>query len=346
MAGHEWRGQVTSPRLLRPVPRSVANHSSRPQGTWQSNHEYVVFAVSRSRRSGLRRTMKDGQHAQQPPQRALIITADDFGLHPRVNEAVERAHQHGVLKAASLMVGAPAARDAVERARRLPQLRVGLHLVLADGAPVLPPRSIPALVDAQGRFGGNMVRDGVRFFFLPQVRRQLAMEIRAQFEAFAKTGLPLDHVNTHKHFHLHPTVLSLSLEIGRDYGMKAIRLPFEARSPFWLMPWIGLVRSRLERAGIAHNDYVVGIAGTGQMDEAAMLEALAALPRGVGEIYCHPATADDSALTPAMHAYRHGDELAALLSPRVAEAIAAAGARCGGFADVFSDAFQQRISTS
>jgi len=77
-----------------------------------------------------------------------------------------------------------------------------------------------------------------------------------------------------------------------------------------------------------------------------MLEALAALPRGVGEIYCHPATADDSALTPAMHAYRHGDELAALLSPRVAEAIAAAGARCGGFADVFSDAFQQRISTS
>ena len=38
-----------------------------------------------------------------------------------------------VLAATSLMVGADAAADAVERARRLPDLRVGLHLVLADG---------------------------------------------------------------------------------------------------------------------------------------------------------------------------------------------------------------------
>jgi predicted glycoside hydrolase/deacetylase ChbG (UPF0249 family) len=53
-------------------------------------------------------------------QRTLIFTADDSGLHDRVNEAVERAHLHGVLTAASLMVAAPAARDAVARARRLP----------------------------------------------------------------------------------------------------------------------------------------------------------------------------------------------------------------------------------
>ena len=284
--------------------------------------------------------MTDRHRGHPPLQRALIITADDFGLDPRVNEAVERAHLHGVLTAASLMVAAPAARDAVERARRLPDLRVGLHLVLADGASILPHSAIPALVDAEGRFGGNMVRDGFRFFFLRHVREQLALEIRAQFDAFAKTGLPLDHVNTHKHFHLHPTVLSLMLDIGREYGMKAVRLPFEPHAPFWLRPWMALVRARLDRAGVAHNDYVVGIAGTGQMDEAAMLDALASLPGGVGEIYCHPASADGGALTPAMHAYRHADELAALLSPRVAEAIAAAGATCGGFADVFSEPVQ------
>jgi predicted glycoside hydrolase/deacetylase ChbG (UPF0249 family) len=63
----------------------------------------------------------------------LIVTADDFGLHESVNEAVEQASQAGVLTAASLMVGAPAAADAVRRARKLPHLRVGLHLVLADG---------------------------------------------------------------------------------------------------------------------------------------------------------------------------------------------------------------------
>ncbi|HEX3381491.1 MAG TPA: hopanoid biosynthesis-associated protein HpnK, partial [Paraburkholderia sp.] len=168
--------------------------------------------------------------------RGLIVTADDFGLHQRVNQAVEWAHRDGVLSAASLMIGAPAVRDAVARARELPQLRVGLHLVLADGAALIPRAAIRALLDEHGRFGDNMVRDGVRFFFLPHVRKQLAREIRAQFDAFAQTGLTLDHVNTHKHFHLHPTVLGLILAIGSEYGMKAMRLPFEANAPLWLKP--------------------------------------------------------------------------------------------------------------
>ncbi|RKR45802.1 hopanoid biosynthesis-associated protein HpnK [Paraburkholderia sp. BL17N1] len=266
--------------------------------------------------------------------RALIVTADDFGLHARVNLAVERAHRDGVLSAASLMIGAPAASDAVARARALPRLRVGLHLVLADGDALAPRAAIAALLDEHGRFGDNMVRDGVRFFFLPHVRKQLAREIRAQFDAFAQTGLTLDHVNTHKHFHLHPTVLGLILEIGREYGMKAMRLPFEANAPLWLRPWIAQVKARLDRAGIAHNDYVVGIADSGRMDEAAWLAALADLPHGVGEIYCHPAVAGERALSDGMKMYRHEDELRALLSPKVAMAIRAAGVRVGGFGDV------------
>jgi hopanoid biosynthesis associated protein HpnK len=276
--------------------------------------------------------MESGKR-EQP--RGLIITADDFGLHQRVNLAIEHAHRNGVLRTASLMVGAPAANDALARARTLPELRVGLHLVLADGAAMAPRGQVAALLDEHGRFGSNMVREGVRFFFLPHVRRQLAHEIRAQFEAFAATGLPLDHVNTHKHFHLHPTVLGLILQIGRDYGMKAMRLPFEANAPLWLRPWIAQVKARLERAGIAHNDYVVGIAASGRMDEAAWLAALADLPRGVGEIYCHPALAG-AALSDGMRDYRHADELQALLSPRVAAAIRALDTRVGGFADVFA----------
>ncbi|KWR90739.1 hypothetical protein RM96_07445 [Cupriavidus sp. IDO] len=270
------------------------------------------------------------------PVRALIITADDFGLHTAVNEAVELAHREGVLNAASLMVGAPAANDAVARARRLPSLRVGLHVVLADGPATLPPAQIPDLVDAQGRFGSAMARDGCRFFFLPHVRRQLAAEIRAQFEAFAATGLPLDHVNTHKHFHLHPTVLSLILSIGREYGLRAMRLPRETGAPLLLRPWLALLRRRLERAGIAHNDYVVGIAHSGGMDEAVLLEALARLPGGVGEIYLHPAVISGAHIAPSMDGYRHADELAALLSPRVRAALDIATRRRGGFADVLA----------
>jgi hopanoid biosynthesis associated protein HpnK len=275
----------------------------------------------------------------------LIITADDFGLHEAVNRAVEQAAREGVLTTASLMVGAPAAAHAVRIARELPRLAVGLHLVLADGWSVLPQRDIPALVDAQGRFGNNMVRDGVRFFALPAVRRQLEAEIRAQFQAFADTGLPLDHVNAHKHFHLHPTLLEMLLRIGGEFGATAVRLP---REPAWvarraagaltgpavaglLAPWLAIMRRRLRAAGIAHNDYVFGMSDSGSMDEGRLLEALQRLPQGVTEIYLHPAAQSGAAIAPSMTGYRHADELAALLSPRVRAAITACGAETGGF---------------
>jgi hopanoid biosynthesis associated protein HpnK len=268
---------------------------------------------------------------QPSAPRGLIVTADDFGLHEAINEAVERAHRDGVLTAASLMIGAPAASDAIARARRMPNLRVGLHIVLADGPAVLPRTQIPDLVDAAGRFGDAMARDGFRFFLLPRVRRQLALEIEAQFALFQASGLSLDHVNAHKHFHIHPTVLSLILAQRRRFGFPAIRLPASADPPLFLRPWLAMLRRRLERAGIAHNDQVFGIDETGAMDEAALLGALARLPGGVTEIYSHPAT--QSGITPSMASYRPTDELAALLSPRVRAAMEDLGLKRGGFSD-------------
>ena len=155
----------------------------------------------------------------------LIVTGDDFGLALPVNEAIEVAHRDGILTAASLMVSGQAAADAVERARRLPTLRVGLHVVLVQGRPVLPPEKVPDLVGESGEFGARLVRAGFRFFFLPAVRRQLEAEIRAQFAAFRETGLALDHANGHSHMQLHPTVMALIIRVGREFGLRAVRVP-------------------------------------------------------------------------------------------------------------------------
>ncbi|MGH7029235.1 MAG: hopanoid biosynthesis-associated protein HpnK, partial [Stellaceae bacterium] len=248
-----------------------------------------------------------------------MVCADDFGLDPAVNEAVEEAHRHGILSTASLMVGAPAAADAVARARGLPGLRVGLHLVLVDGRPMLPPAEIAALVGGDGEFDRNMARAGLRFLLLPQARHQLAREIRAQFEAFHATGLALDHVNAHKHFHLHPSIAALILAIGRDYGMKAVRVPAEPvaalrrafpgeRYPTPLYrPWVERLRRRLRRAGLTVNDHVFGLAWSGGMTEDRVWRLLPQLPDGVSEIYFHPAARRTPALVAAMPGYRHCD---------------------------------------
>jgi len=250
------------------------------------------------------------------------------------------------------MVGAPAAADAVARARALPSLRVGLHVVLVDGRSVLPPAEIPDLVGADGAFSNAQARAGFAFFFRPLVRRQLAREIRAQFEAFGATGLALDHVNAHKHMHLHPTVARLIVEIGRDHGLRAMRLPYEPSAPLrgaephtpdhlgarLLRLWTGTLRWRLRRAGIRANDQTFGLAWTGAVTERRVLGLLEHLPDGVSELYCHPADARVPALEAEMPGYRHVDELAALTSPAVRQRVVALGVRLISFDDLAADA--------
>src|SRR5580658_9396938 len=130
------------------------------------------------------------------------------------------------------MIGAPAAADAIARARRLPTLRVGLHLVLVEGRPVLPPAAVSRLVREDGWLRCDMARVGALIAASREARRQLAAEITAQFAAFRDAGLELDHCNAHKHFHLHPLVGRLVAEIGGRFGLRAVRVPLE---PAWAL---------------------------------------------------------------------------------------------------------------
>ncbi len=160
-------------------------------------------------------------------RRRVILNADDFGLSPAVNAAVERAHREGVLTAASLMVGERAAPEAVDIARRNPGLAVGLHLTLADGAPVLPPERIPALVRADGRFRDDMAGVGFALAASAAAREQLRAEVAAQVAAFRATGLACDHLNAHKHFHMHPVIAAVAFRAAREAGIRAVRVPWE-----------------------------------------------------------------------------------------------------------------------
>ncbi|QUD89955.1 hopanoid biosynthesis-associated protein HpnK [Phenylobacterium montanum] len=272
----------------------------------------------------------------------LVITSDDFGASLEVNEAVEQAHTQGALTAASLMVAAPGAADAVERARRLPNLGVGLHVVLVEGRPALPPEQVPALVDSTGHFRTDMVGAGVNLFFNPAARAQLLAEVTAQFEAFAATGLRLDHVNAHKHFHLHPTIAGAILKVGKRFGMRAARLPIEPRAVLAKVEpgaypantvvdlWAGLARDRFRRAGVQVPDSVFGLAWSGAVTAERLAGMIAHLPEGLSEIYLHPATGSYSGSAPG---YRYADELAALLSPAAIGAAADETIRRGRFMD-------------
>ena len=262
-------------------------------------------------------------------QRRLITVADDFGLSPAVNAAVEQAARHGILTSASLMVGAHHAADAVRRAKGLGgRLKVGLHLVVIEGPAVLPHAVIPDLVDANGQFPRDQLRLGARYAFSQSVRRQLAAEIAAQFNAFRATGLPLDHANAHKHMHLHPVVGAVMIRIGREFGLRAIRVPAEppsAAASFGgraLFHWTKLLRNQARRAGLLTNDRVLGLDQTGQMKPAIVQRLVDTLPPGLTEMYFHPATETDAILRRTMANYDHAAELQSLLQTKLPDSVA------------------------
>jgi chitin disaccharide deacetylase len=277
----------------------------------------------------------------------LIVTADDFGRALPINQAVEDAHRNGILTAASLMVTGAAAADAVERAKALPTLGVGLHVTLVNGTPALPPTLIPDLVEADGRFTERLVSLGTRIYLDRKVQAQVRAELRAQFELYRQTGLALAHIDSHHHYHLHPTVFDIMLELAVEYGAPGIRVPWEPPLVSWRARGEGLgrrlanglfhfrrtrrMRDRIRQAGLVANDWVFGLNDSGSMDAKRLTDFIDNLPDGLSELYGHPATGrwNDR---PMPESYRVADEYRALIDPEVRRKLQASGARLTTFA--------------
>ena len=155
--------------------------------------------------------------------------------------------------------------------------------------------------------------------------RKFRAEIEAQFRAYQQTGLALDHVNGHKHFHLHPAVASEVIAIGRRYGMRALRIPREpaavlaqiepgTRGPGerWLaLAWLSL------RAPACR----VTLAGTGvracvvrRHVDSRVAGCFGIWPRRDGDL---SASGHARRIFGSAPGYRYADELAALIDPDV-----------------------------
>jgi hopanoid biosynthesis associated protein HpnK len=265
--------------------------------------------------------------ASAKPRRRLIVNADDFGASKSINAAVIDAHRRGILTSASLMVNGAAVEEAIDLAKANPKLGVGLHLTLCCGTSALPPSKIPRLVNARSEFRNSPVLAGMLYFFSPSARRQLADEIAAQFEKFACTGLLLDHVNGHLHFHLHPAVFAILRRELKQRKVRALRL---TNDPLWIDWPLGTgrwcyrlshafifsalakrARGFLRENGIQHTRSVFGLLENARVTEDYILQLLPQLPEGDSELYSHPSLDEFK------------EEYNALVSPRVLESVRA-----------------------
>ncbi len=270
-----------------------------------------------------------------PVQRKLIVNADDFGLSSGVNRAVEIAWQQGILTQTSLMAGGDAFEEAVDIARRNPNLQVGLHLTLVQGKPVLPPEQIPGLVGINGFFPDNPVSMGMKLFFDPTIRSQLRKEVEAQILKVKNAGISLSHIDGHLNIQMHPTVFALLSELMPLHGISSFRITRERLWENLRIDRSRMVGKTLERIifgalaghamptlkyyGISTAEEVKGVLNSGRMTEDYLLEILGRLQTGASEVYFHPGYLPDAEISRRMPDYHHEDELTALLSPRVRE---------------------------
>jgi len=143
----------------------------------------------------------------------LLIHADDFGMTDGVTKGILQAMERGVVTATSAMVCDP---DDFERVRAHAAGlagRIGLHLQLTDGRPVLAAAEVPDLVDAGGRFARRRELIGD---FDPA---QLWAEWHAQLARFRTLGFEPSHLDTHHSVHTLPMVLDVYKQLARWTGL-------------------------------------------------------------------------------------------------------------------------------
>ena len=147
--------------------------------------------------------------------------------------------------------------------------------------------------------------------------------------------------------HLHPTVFSLILTIGSEYGLTAIRIPNEPllesvidnnkdklkryAQRLLFKPFASSMKKQCTIRNINYNDTIFGLYDSGHMSIDTLIRILPHIEDGVTEIYMHPATERWDDIDAAANDYEFEAEFKALTHARIKRAIEKFGIQLSGF---------------
>lgn len=241
----------------------------------------------------------------------LMINADDFGLTEGVCSGIVRAIRAGGVTATTAMVCVP---GSLERLRRwAPAIvgRIGAHLQLTGGTPVLPPERVRSLVLEDRKFPSR--RKELRE---PRVE-EIVSEWRAQIELLLWAGIEPTHLDSHHHIHRLPAVLPAFLEIARQYG-----LPARSVDP--------AMTATFRAAGIPCADITLTDWYGGELSAASLVNVLREGARKYPEaetfeLMCHPGFFDSDLGLYSRYTADRERELAAICDPTLQDKLRTAG---------------------
>lgn len=163
------------------------------------------------------------------PRKNVIVTADDFGISPGVNRAVLISHNRGSLTHASLMANGKHLKDAIILSGvSAPNLKLGLHINLTSGKPVLKPEQVPDLVDEGGNFKYGPVGLLLQIIVNSNLKKQITAEITAQINKLKKREVQISHLDGHHHVHMIPGIFPLVVKLAKEFNIPRIRVVNES----------------------------------------------------------------------------------------------------------------------
>ena len=210
------------------------------------------------------------------------------------------------MTSSTLMANSNAYAAAIEMAQRNPKLAVGCHVVLIDGAPVLPVEDVSSLLAGQ-RFRSGFV-DFARAARGGRLDgSEIHAEAAAQIRKLQQSGIALTHIDSHKHVHMFAAVLRPLLEAACDCGVRAVRNPFPPARPLayahllrrprlWTryteVKILAAMKSgflrEAQRNGMRTTDGTFGVVSTGALDAKLFEAIVGCIPEGTWEFVCHP----------------------------------------------------------
>ncbi len=277
--------------------------------------------------------------------RALVATADDVGLHAGLTLGALRAHDRGIVTAASVVANGRDLEPALERLRERPGLDAGVHLTLVGERPLSPPAAVPSLLGRDGTFLPD-VRSFARRYLLGGIAAaEVEAELRRQIERLLAGGLTLVHANSHQHLHVLPRVFDVVLRLAAEYRIPFVRVPREPATGGFSVRSLeiavlngmarGARRRLLEQPGLRTTDRTVGVMDAGRLTCERLADAFGNV-EGVCELVCHPGIGDADLAAAYPWGYGWEQETAALCDPRLPELLRARGIELTSFSRLAS----------
>jgi chitin disaccharide deacetylase len=169
-------------------------------------------------------------------EKRIVINADDFGLCEGVNKGIVEAHTKGVLTSTTIMANMPAAQKAVDLAKRLPKLGVGVHLNLTNGRPLCQDDGVKLLLDAEGDLDLSPGKLAIASLVTGKARTAIEAEFAAQIQWVIDRGIKPTHLDSHKHIHSFPAIFRIVCRLAKRFEIPAIRFTHEPKQVCRL-PW-------------------------------------------------------------------------------------------------------------